>query len=86
MHHLILVMILITPESAYKHILIFLKPGDSDSSEYPVTFYIDDLMGPELQSLSTVNLKNEKFEVYPNPTSEFINIDIDKNEDIVIYK
>lgn len=75
-----------TSESAYKHILIFLKPGDSDSAEYPVTFYIDDLMGPELQSLSTANLINEKFEVYPNPTSEFIHVNgIDKSKDAVIY-
>ena len=43
-------------------------------------------MGPELQSLTTANLKNEKFEVYPNPTFDFLNIDgIDNSKDIAIY-
>jgi hypothetical protein len=67
----------------FDHIFIFLGRGDTTNT----TFYIDDIMGPQLQGTASVsNFDKPSFEFFPNPTTDMLYFpNIDGKKDIRIF-
>jgi len=65
----------------FDHIFIFIGRGDGEPG-VGSTFYIDDLMGPALQTTASLNdFESDQIIIYPNPTNDIIyfkNILVDK--------
>jgi len=65
----------------FDHIFIFIGRGDGEPG-VGSTFYIDDLMGPALQTTASLNdFESDQIMIYPNPTNDIIyfkNILVDK--------
>ena len=52
------------------HIFIFIGPGQGDVTG---TFYVDDIMGPQLQGTASVNdAQTANFQFFPNPANDVI--------------
>lgn len=67
----------------FDHIFIFLGRGDTPNT----TFYIDDIMGPQLQGTASVsNFDKPSFEFFPNPTKDILYFpNLDGKKDIRIF-
>ena len=67
----------------FDHVFIFLGRGDTPNT----TFYIDDIMGPQLQGTASVNdYTKVGVEFFPNPTTEMIYFsNLDGEKDIRIF-
>ena len=67
----------------FDHIFIFLGRGDSPNT----TFYIDDVMGPQLQGTASVNdVELAGFQFFPNPTTDMIHFtNLNGKKDIRIF-
>ena len=60
--------------SNYDHLFIFLGRGDGEPGSDEI-FYVDDIMGPALQSTAYLNdFENGQVVLYPNPAQNVINI------------
>jgi hypothetical protein len=60
--------------SNYDHLFIFLGRGDGEPGSDEI-FYVDDIMGPALQSTASLNdFENGQVVLYPNPAQNVINI------------
>ena len=56
----------------FDHIFIFIGRGDGEPG-VGSTFYIDDLMGPALQTTASLNdFESDQIMIYPNPTNDII--------------
>lgn len=61
-------------DSNFDHLFIFLGRGDNEPGADEV-FYIDDIMGPALQSTASLNdFDNGQVVLYPNPAQNVIHI------------
>ena len=61
-------------DSNFDHLFIFLGRGDNEPGADEV-FYIDDIMGPALQSSASLNdFENGQVVLYPNPAQNVIHI------------